>query len=148
MTGRPSARLAVLLRSHSCGFAPGVDLFLDVPDFAPGEGLVNDALGFLLGELGLVARALGGVAPLLRGHRALFVAYALGQIGTSCYCADGKGDFSCGLEVCCSKETRLFAALVGLGNVRSTAGLNLAAARLQEVTSDSVAAGSASPQPN
>ena len=61
------------------GLAAGVDLFLDVPDLAAFDGLVGDLLRLLGSELGLVAGAFGGVAPLLHGHGALLVADVFGH---------------------------------------------------------------------
>ena len=61
------------------GFAAGVDLLLNIPDLTTFNSLVDDALSLFGVELGVVASTLGGVSPLLRGHRTLSLADVLGH---------------------------------------------------------------------
>jgi hypothetical protein len=67
------------------GQAAGIDALLDVPLLAGGQGLIDDPLVFLGGELGGVARVVGVAAPLLHGHG------FLGDGGPSCDGSQPRG---------------------------------------------------------
>lgn len=100
-----------------------VDLLLDVPLLASREGFVDDALSFVLGELGVV-QLVGWVSvPLLFGP--VFT----GDGSTSCYYTCDKRDFSSSFKSFCGYTACLFCALMRAGNVRLTTRLPLAALR-------------------